>query len=144
MQRYIYAIALRVWHPDIDLRVVSEELDIEASHSWAKGSPRRTPTGSRLEGCYEESYWHSDLHVQGKDSRPHQNAETILIRILARLKPHSAFLTWLHSEGATTQLTLSSFGKRNYAVVLSPELLSECAALSLSMVHDVYPYEQNW
>lgn len=70
--------------------------------------------------------------------------EDVLASVIALLEPQKAFLLLLGEQGARMHLQVSTHSNRNYALVFSPTLLRECAALGLSLVHDAYPYPQNW
>ena len=54
-----------------------------------------------------------------------------------------ALIKKLRTEGGRVLVQISSFSGRNYALELSPERLSKCAALGVGLAHDVYPYAQN-
>jgi hypothetical protein len=66
--------------------------------------------------------------------------EDALVEVLQLLEPNKAFLLKLRSDGARVMIQVSSFGSRNYAFELSPELMSRYADIGVSLAHDVYPY----
>ena len=101
-----------------------------------------TPKGHPLDGTYAESYWHADPFNYGEYSSTDSIAEDVLFDVCKHLEPRKQFLLLLREQGARLHLQVSSFGSRNYALEFSPELLSACAALGLSLVHDVYSYAQ--
>lgn len=144
MQRYSFAIALRIWHPSIDPAVITGKLGLTANHIATAGQPRQTPKGRSLSGVHAESYWHSDPFQRGEYSSTDESAEDALAEVLETLKPQKQFLLLLKEQGARLHLQVSSFSGRNYALELSPQFLAGCAELGLSLVHDVYPYAQHW
>lgn len=144
MQRYSFSIALRIWHPNIDPSVITGKLGMPSKYSATAGQARQTPNGRPLSGTHAESYWHSDPFERGEYSSTDEIAEDALADVLAVLRPNKQFLLLLREQGARLHLQVSSFSGRNYALELSPEFLAGCAELGLSVVHDVYPYAQNW
>ncbi|MDQ3060236.1 MAG: DUF4279 domain-containing protein [Pseudomonadota bacterium] len=144
MQRYLFSIALRFWHPSIDPALITGKLGLKAKYSSTAGKPRQTPQGRPLSGLHAESYWHSDPFERGEYSSTDELAEDALAAVVDVLKPHKQFLLLLREQGARLHLQVSSFSGRNYSLELSPEFLASSAELGLSVVHDVYPYAQTF
>lgn len=144
MQRYSYTIDLRIWHPSIKPEEITRVLGIQPSNSSEAGQSRKTPKGASLEGVYRESYWNADPFDRGEYSSSDDLAEDALTEVLQILEPHKEFIQNLRGEGARILLQVSSFSGRNYAFEFSPEFLGRCAALGVSLAHDVYPYAQHW
>jgi hypothetical protein len=103
------------------------------------GQPRRTPKGRPLDGVYAESYWSCEPWERGETASADLLLEDSVAEVLELLSPHKAFLNRLRTEGGRLLLWISSYSNRNYAFELPPELLQQCAELSLSFAHDVYP-----
>lgn len=144
MQRYSFTVALRIWHPNVDPALISGNLGLNPQRSWQAGEARRTPKGTPLTGVYPESYWHCDPFDAGEYSSTDQTAEEVLTDVLGVLEPHKSFLLLLREQGVRIHLQVSSFSGRNYALELSPHMLLCSAGLGISIVHDVFPYAQNW
>ena len=144
MQRYSFRIAIRIWHPSIKPEEITRALGMQPHRFSEAGQQRKTPKGTLLEGTYRESYWSADPFDRGEYSSTDDLAEDALAEALQVLEPHKAFVRRLRGEGARVVVQVSSYSGRNYAFELSPELLSKCAALGVSLAHDVYPYAQNW
>ncbi|AVJ29856.1 DUF4279 domain-containing protein [Achromobacter spanius] len=144
MQLYSFSLSLRIWHPTIDPDFITRTLGLEPKSSSMVGTPRQTPNGRPLGGVYAESYWWSDPFDRGGYLSADQIAEDILTGLLEVLRPHKKFLLLIQAQGGRSHLEINSFSKRNYSLVLPPDLLIEIAELGLCFVHDVYPYEQNW
>ena len=121
---------------------VDTVLGMEAKYSAMAGTQRTTPKGQALSGTHQESYWHSDPFKRGEYASTDDLAEDILAEVLNCLAPHKEFLLSLYAQSARLHLQVASFGMRNYAFELPPELLAQCASLGLSFVHDVYPCAQ--
>lgn len=61
MYPYRYSVSLRLFHPRIDPRVITDRLGKVPKHSWQAGTPRTTPRGDPLEGIHRESYLVAEL-----------------------------------------------------------------------------------
>lgn len=144
MQRYSYTIRLRIWHPSIAPDVITRALGISPNRACEAGKPRSTPKGTPLEGTYRESYWNADPFNRGEYSSTDDLIEDALAEVLQVIEPKGDFLLKLRSEGARVMLEIASFSGRNYAFELSPSLMSRCAAIGVSIAHDVYPCAQQW
>ena len=144
MQNYSFSLAVRIWHPSINPAEITRELGIAPQHTSIAGERRKTPKGQLLDGVYQESYWCADPFGRGEYKSTDDLAEDALADVLKLLAPHRLFLLRLRSEGARLNLEVSSFSGRNYAFEFPPEFLVQCADSGLSLVHDVYPYAQNW
>ena len=144
MQSYSFTIAVRIWHPNIDPAVISGNLKMKPEYAATAGTQRQTLQGRKLSGTYAESYWCSDPFEYGEYRSADNSGEDILADIIDVLMPSKAFLLLLREQGARIHLHISSFSGRNYGLEFSPEFLSCCAELGISIVHDVYPYAQNW
>lgn len=144
MQPFSFGIALRIWHPSIDPAMISAKLELRAEVAHMAGHQRKTRQGRLLGGTYAESYWHADPFERGEYFSLEDSAEDVLAAVVERLVPHKQFLLLLREQGARVHLQLSSYGARNYALEFSPDLLQLCAALGLSLVHDVYPSSQRF
>lgn len=143
MQQYSFSIQVRIWHPNIDPAFITEKLGITPDVTAKAGNVRTTPKGNPLSGTYAESYWHASPFNRGECSSTDYLAEDLLIEVLTILKPHQQFLLLLREQGARIHLQISSFSGRNYAFEFSPEFLSDCASIGVSLVHDVYSCQQN-
>jgi hypothetical protein len=144
LQRYSFSVELRIWHPTIDPAIITGKLGLKPKYTSMAGDPRQTPQGRPLGGTYAESYWHADPFERGEYSSTDDLAEDALASVVETLDPSKQFLLLLREQGARIHLQVSSFSGRNYAIELSPQFLLSCANLGISVVHDVYPYAQNW
>jgi hypothetical protein len=142
MQTYSFVFALRIWHPSVDPALISATLKVEPKAQGKAGERRRTRSGTLLDGTWRESHWSGDLFQYGECLSHDRSIEDVIFEAVEALKPHSAFLLALRTEGGRLLLQANSFSKRNYALELSPELLSNMAAIGLGFAHDVYPSAQ--
>jgi len=144
MQNFSFAIALRVWHPNIDPAVVTARLGITPKHQGKAGDRRVTPKGRPLGSVHAESYWSADPFDRGEYQAHEDAVEDVLFDVLGALAQHKTFLLLLAEQGARLHLQVSTHSNRNYALELPPALLLQCAELGITLVHDTYPYPQNW
>lgn len=144
MQRYSFAVTLKIWHPSIAPALITNHFGWEPQRSWQAGDARRTPKGTPLTGNYPESYWYCHPFQAGEYSSTEQLAEYVVSNVLEALEPKKSFLLLLREQGGRVHVQVSSYSGRNYALVLPPQLLLRSAELGISIVHDVYPYAQNW
>src|SRR3984893_12389948 len=61
MTEYEFTISLRIRHPSVEPRTITETLGIEPQHTWKAGDPRRGAAGETREGAYRGSYWRGRL-----------------------------------------------------------------------------------
>jgi hypothetical protein len=143
MQNYSFRTSVRIWHPSIDPDLISTELGLQPRHSAMAGQPRRTPKGRPLDGVYSESYWWCEPWERGEVASTDLLIEDSIAEVVELLSPHKAFLNRLRAEGGRILLWVSSYSNRNYAFEVPPELLRQCADLTLTFAHDVFPVTQN-
>ena len=144
MASYSFDVTLRIWHPNFDPSVVSQNLGLTPEFTSRAGERRRTPKGTLLSGTYAESYWCSrPFFRDGEQSASANTAEDVLAHAVDTLLPHKVFLRLIREQGGRSNLEISSFGGRNYALELSPQLMAMCAELGLTLVHDVYAVAQS-
>jgi hypothetical protein len=144
MQNFSFVVAFRIWHPDIDPDVISQTIGLTPRYSSRAGQPRTTSKGRALGGTYAESHWAVDPFGRGEYLSHEDSVEDVLADVVDLLAPHREFLLALREQGARLHLQVSTHSNRNYALVFSPALLSSLAELGLCLVHDAYPYPQNW
>jgi hypothetical protein len=144
MQLYSYQIRLRIWHSTIDPELITKNLGIQPNVSAKVGQPRTTPKGNRLDGTYAESYWSGIPFDRMEYCSVDDLAEDAISDVIGYLEPHAKFLNRLHADGGRLLLEICSYGSRNYAFEFSPELLKRISSIGISLVHDVYPVQQNW
>ena len=137
-----YSVALRICHPSIDPKLITDVLGLEPSVSWPAGAPKATPRGTMVVGTRAETYWHREPLLLADEAQGDRCPEDVLSRAFHRLKPHAEFLLALRTSNARLNLTLSSYGSENYAFEFAPELMAGCASMGLSLVVDVYSLPQ--
>lgn len=144
MQNFSFVVALRIWHPSIDPELISATLGLVPRYQSKVGEPRVTSKGRPLGGVHAESHWSTDPFEHGEYQSREDQVEDIFLDVLELLAPRKAFLRLLRDQGARMHLQVSTHSNRNYALVFPPELLLQCSELGLSLVHDAYPYPQDW
>ena len=137
MQLYSHIIDLRISHPALDPDVVTRTLSLEPQHSWRAGDPRRTPKGTLLTGTRSAGYWAANPFSYGWRESTDALVEDALEELVTFLEPHRNFLVELSNAG-NVRIWASTSGNRNYALELTPGMLTRIASLGITFIHDVY------
>ena len=143
MYPYSYQITLRIFHPSIEPNEITESLAMQPKRAWKAGQPRQTPKGTPLDGIYSESYWYSDL-TDGEHTSEGTLLEDYFDHFCTQLLQHSPFFNRIRKEGGKVELYASSYSKRNYGFEFPPALTQKLTEMGLTLVIDIYPYEQKW
>jgi hypothetical protein len=143
MHHYSYVISLRLWHPSMDPRSISQTLGMEPRHSSKAGEPRCTPKGSLLEGVYRETYWSTSLLPDGEHSSEGTQLEDYLGHLLDQLVKYTEFFSRIRSDGGRVELFVGTYGSRNFGFEFAPHILRSLVEIGLTFSLDVYPYQQN-
>jgi hypothetical protein len=78
---------------------------------------------------------------RGLSSKQH-HVEVFVAKVLKRFAPARSFISRMRATGDEVELLVSVYGKRNYALMLAPGLLSTAGRLGLHLSIDVYPEDQ--
>jgi len=105
MSDYEFTVSLRIRHPAIDPRRITDALALEPQHTWKAGVARRDPEGGELDGGYRESYWTGRLMDQPQLSSGQLSVESVLMQVLSHLRRAQGFLEQWYSEGASLRCT---------------------------------------
>lgn len=140
---YTYQITLRIFHPTIDPDKITDKLEMQPQRAWKAGQPRQTPKGTPLDGIYSESYWYAKL-TDGERTSEGTQLEDYVEHFCGQLSPHRKFFHHVRKEGGKVELYASSHSKRNYGFEFSPALTKKLSDLGLTLLIDIYPYEQKW
>jgi Domain of unknown function (DUF4279) len=129
---FIYAMSLRVRHPNLDPAVLTKTLHLEPLHSWRVGEPRRSVTGAVLGGEHRESYWSAPLpgQVVGAAAFP---LELFLAQQLVQLSRHREFLGRLQDEGGQISLLIEISRVENAVLTLSTGVSRKLADLNIEV-----------
>ena len=113
-------LSLRIRHPAIDPREISDALELEPEHCFRAGDPRTAATESGRLGQHTQSYWLASLSVEPwlspsepalLDPAAAKNLkvwgiEGVLLYFVRRLNMHHSFLQRIQSEGGDISLLL--------------------------------------
>jgi hypothetical protein len=127
---------LRLYHPSIDPRQITEELGLAPIGAWRAGEPRTTPKGTLLGGFAKMSFWRTNL---AGDESGRDDLAAALHDIAGRLEPHRSFLNRLDEEGGTVTLLVTWFVADNEAIAVEPALLTRYAQLGVALEFDIHP-----
>ncbi len=140
MNDYEFTISLRVRHPTIDPRRITEALALAPQHTWKAGDPRRDPEGGELDGVFRESYWVGRLMDEPQLSSRQLSVESVLLEVLSHLRRTQLFLDQLHVEGGTTEVHVSLFSRANFRLEWPSELLAGFGRIRATVILDVQPH----
>lgn len=135
--RYQFAISLRVRHPSMAPKDITEALGLEPKRCWEAGEPRRSPTGRLLLGSNRETYWTARL-VQGCAPASLNNAVFGVLKDLVLVR---SFLHRIRAEGGTAELFTGWFFDSQGGDTLTHDCLALAGDLKLDLSLDVYPAE---
>jgi len=133
MNPFTFEISLRLRHPSIDPDEVTLALSMTPEFRWKAGEPRTTPSGQRLEGFYESSYWCCKVSHE-----PGLGLITVVKEHLRNLEARRNFLIDFCAAGGSIEYFIGWFIGRNAGVVFDWELLNRLAALRIDLAFDVY------
>ena len=129
-----FSIVLLIRHPDIDPRIISDELKLEPYVSTKAGEPRVTPKGTSLSGVWERSSWNHLFEYEG-DARLFEELEHLLVQF----RSHKDFFLKIADEGGEVQLYFNVPGNINQADVANPSVLKDMLELKIHFGMEVFP-----
>jgi hypothetical protein len=140
MHTYRYFLSLRLWHPSLDLSIVTGTLGLSPKYTDTAGKAR-VRKGKVLGKIANESYW---THEFDLGSEAEQDLEDCLLIHADQLMQHKALFDSICSTGGGAEFfigfMLESF---NCGFGLSPELQNKCAALNLGLSFDIYDSDKH-
>jgi hypothetical protein len=129
---FVYAMSLRVRHPNLDPAVLTKTLHLEPLHSWRVGEPRRSVTGAMLGGEHRESYWSAPLPGQAVGAAAFP-LELFLGQQLVQLSRHRELLGRLQNEGGQISLLIELSRVENAVLTLSTGVSRKLADLNIEV-----------
>ncbi len=129
---FIYAMSLRVRHPNLDPAVLTKTLHLEPLHSWRAGEPRRSVTGAAIGGEHRESYWSAPLPGQAVGAAAFP-LELFLGQQLVQLGRHRELLSRLQDEGGQISLLIEISRVENAVLTLSTGTSRKLADLNIEV-----------
>ncbi|TCZ80382.1 DUF4279 domain-containing protein [Lysobacter sp. N42] len=128
---YRYRVSLALTHPTLSAAELGTVLPVQPDHQGTVGEPRKTPKGGPLPGTYRESFWRHSF-----DTPQDANVEEFIAGLAETLSPS---LPRLLSGGGKARLFIGLFlQQENIGLELSPELMSRCGAVGISLGFDIY------
>jgi hypothetical protein len=135
---YRFRISLRVRHPAMDPKQISEILAVKPKRFWKAGEPRQTPKGTPLAGFNEDTYWTAEISA----GRWPLNINEAIHDSLKKLGRCRSFLHQIRSEGGAAELFIGWFFENKSGDVLTHECLALAGDLQIDLSFDVYPPDQ--
>jgi hypothetical protein len=126
-----FQLSIRITHESINPDEISTALALQPHTTHRAGAPRKTPTGTPLEGTYSRSYWSCRLPEDARLSRLIETANEKLV-------DKAAFLGRLTSTGGRIEYFIGCFVTLHDGDILDWELLDQCARLKVNLAFDMY------
>jgi|HubBroStandDraft_4_1064222.scaffolds.fasta_scaffold319499_2 hypothetical protein len=128
-----FLISLRIRHPSIDPRAISQELSIDAEHAFMAGEPRESASGIASASVHAESCWLATLNPSAWLTR---NLSNSIALCTTHLAARSEFLQKLHREGAqmVMRVALSPLAMEDFS--LSPQTTGALGKLGITVEFD--------
>jgi hypothetical protein len=130
-----YSVTLRIRHPNIDPRELTDRLGIYPQHSWKAGDPRRSAAGDPIDGTYRETYWVG--LVPTMPPLPHgssfQPPQTMIFFKLLKMRRDAAFWEQLVNDGGSVECVIEIHSGGDFQLDLASSLLSLLAQLRITL-----------
>ena len=131
-----FSLRLVIKHPTMSLRIITSELDMIPTQGHTVGEPRVTPTGRKLEGVWNETFFGYKLVFRGR--RDFFAEPIALARSLLR---RSEFLRKLRDEGGTISIYIDIYGYRNFGDTIAFEEMKLFSSLGIDLGIELFPGE---
>lgn len=136
MHPYTYKVSLRIFHPQMDPQVITDTLSMQPSTINRVGERRATPTGTLLEGHYDQSYW-SSFFTPPDDS----DVGEFLGRSVEGFRQHRSFFRHIRDTGGDVELFIGLFADSvNIGATLAHDLLAALGDMGIDLGLDIYDY----
>jgi hypothetical protein len=129
-----FSISLLIRHPNIDPKIISEELRLEPYACAKAGEPRVTPKGTPLQGVHDRSWWNHIFYYEG-GVLFFEEAE----RLVHQLAAHKVFFLRIVEGKGDSTLYLQLPGDVNQGSTAKPSMLKLMAELELHLSAEVFP-----
>lgn len=126
--RYRYSLTLRLRHPSMETRAMTEATGISPFRSLEPGAPR-------LPGTSDGAYWTGQLC---KGAWPPISLSDAVASSLSQLSGRRSFLDKLRSENGSAELFIGWFFEGQSGDTFDYRLLARAADLGIDLSFDVY------
>jgi hypothetical protein len=135
---YHFRISLRVSHPSLAPKEITEAIGVAPKYSFNVGKPRQTPNGAPLEGLNRVTFWTS---VVAADRWP-VDINDAIHDVLRGLVGCRTFLHRVRADGGNVELFIGWFFENQSGSVLTHQCLALAGDLQIDLSFDVYSPEQ--
>lgn len=129
-------LSLHIRHPDRDLSIVCESLNLAPKNLWKKGDERRTPKGHKLTGIRDNSFCTVEMEAT---NLPLQDQ---IERALNLLAPHRSIFREISSNGGQTSFYVGCFLDEDSVENFEWRVLESMADLRISLELNIYLPDQ--
>jgi hypothetical protein len=117
-----FELSLRIRHPSMDPQRISEELQLEARHSFKAGEPRPSHSGTPNSSVHTESYWLGTLEPMTMPLMAHDLDAALAWCARHVLRTHADFMRRMRTEGGQVHLLVTLPPQSGYGFTLTPDL----------------------
>ncbi|HEY5971429.1 MAG TPA: DUF4279 domain-containing protein [Pseudoxanthomonas sp.] len=129
-----YRVSLRITHPSIDEKTISDELGLVPKVSYTAGDQKVTPKGTEISGIRKESFWCHEYAIT--DDEP---IELSLEKFSQNLAKKKTFFWRISESGGRAECFIGWFSSENSGFVLQHGFLHQLADLKIDLSFDIYP-----
>ncbi len=136
MSEILLNISLRVWHPTLPHDLISARIGLPERFAHTAGDPRTSPSGSPLDGVYEDTYVSMQM-VRKKAVELGDEVESCY----SRIERHADFIRSIVDAGGKVEFYVSAFLKDLGGFELNSLLLKRLANTGIGFAIELYPEE---
>lgn len=136
MSEMLLNISLRVWHPTLPHDSISGRIGLPERFAHTAGDPRVSPSGSPLDGVYEDTYVSMQM-VRKRTAEIGDEIESCYDRI----EMHADFIRSIVNAGGKVEFYVSAFLKDLGGFELNSLLLKRLATTGMGFAIELYPEE---
>ncbi|MFU8778640.1 MAG: DUF4279 domain-containing protein [Roseovarius sp.] len=123
-----FKISFRITHPEENLKIAAEKLEMKPFRIWRSGDQRQTPKGKKLDGKHDSSYCCVDLDgIEG-----HSVSEK-LEKFLEKADKHHNYWVDLANTGGNLSIVVYNEGDGRFVDVFNWRLLEHLSRLKISL-----------
>jgi hypothetical protein len=128
-----YKITLRIAHPSLNSKRISDELGLTPAFAYTAGDKKITPKGTELPGTRKESFWRHEIAITDEP------IELAIMRVTVSLAEKKWFLRHISETGGRVEYFIGWFTAENSGFVLAHSLLGQLSDVGIDLSFDIYP-----
>lgn len=128
-------ISLRIHHPFMELRDITNALSVKPTGGWTAGNLSVTPAGRPIpsRGTRKETYWYRSLPLSQK-----AQLGISLKTLINRFSKHKRFFAKIRRDGGLVEFYVGWFIAQSSGAILDQEVLKGLSDLHIDLGLDLY------